>query len=252
MNKFKIVVPMYNVEKWVSNTINSIKKQTHNNFDCVIIDDISTDDSYNVVKGLIEGDSRFHLIKNTEKKFALQNIYEGIEYLKPTDRDIIATVDGDDWLYTYDVLEKVNRVYEEENCFITFGTSVYLDDLRKGLVTPNGSAPFPPQVVQGSLYRDYRWQSSHLRTFRYGLWRRIKREDLLQEDGAYYRMAWDLAFMFPMLEMAMERHKCITDILYVYNNDNPLNDHKVDTSLQLSTDQIIRKKQRYQRIDNIT
>ena len=252
MNKFKIVVPMYNVEKWVANTINTIKKQTYTNFDCVIIDDISTDDSYNVVKELIEGDDRFHLIKNTEKKFALQNIYEGIEYLKPANEDIVATVDGDDWLYTYDVLEKVNKVYEEEKCFITFGMSVYLDDLKKGLVVPNGSQPFPPQVVHGSLFRDYRWQSSHLRTFKYGLWKRIKREDLLDEDGEFYRMAWDLAFMFPMLEMAMERHKCITDILYVYNNDNPLNDHKVDTPLQLRTDQVIRKKQRYHRIEDVT
>jgi len=64
-------------------------------------------------------------------------------------------------------------------------------------------------------------------------------------------MAWDLAFMFPMLEMAQERHCFISDILYVYNNDNPINDHKVDTPLQLSTDRYIRQKNRYSRIDGI-
>ena len=49
MNKFKIVVPMYNVEKWVKNTINTIKKQSYRNFECVVIDDISTDSSYSIV-----------------------------------------------------------------------------------------------------------------------------------------------------------------------------------------------------------
>ena len=251
MNKFKIVVPMYNVEKWVKNTINTIKKQSYRNFECVIIDDISTDSSYSVVKELIKDDDRFELIKNTEKKFALRNIYEGIEHLKPDVNDIVVTVDGDDWLYNYNVLEKVNQVYMQNNCFITYGISVYLDDLKKGLVMPNGSEPFPPQVVANSLFRDYRWVSSHLRTFKYGLWNKIKREDLLDEDGQFFRMAWDLAFMFPMLEMAQERHRFISDILYVYNNDNPINDHKVDTPLQLRTDHYIRRKERYSRIGGI-
>ena len=100
MNKFKIVVPMYNVERWVSNTINSIKKQNYENFECVVIDDMSTDSSFSIVENLIKDDNRFYLVKNTEKKFALRNIYEGIEYLTPDDQDIIVTVDGDDWLYT--------------------------------------------------------------------------------------------------------------------------------------------------------
>jgi len=251
MNKFKIVVPMYNVEKWVSNTINTIKKQKYQNFKCVVIDDISTDSSYAIVEDLIRDDDRFKLIKNTEKKFALRNIYEGIQYLNPDPEDIIVTVDGDDWLYNYDVLDVVNRAYMDSECFITYGISVYLDDLKKGIVVPNGSEPFPSRVVSESLFRDYRWVSSHLRTFKYGLWNKIKKEDLLDENGEFFRMAWDLAFMFPMLEMAQERHRFISDILYVYNNDNPINDHKVDTPLQLSTDRYIRQKNRYSRIGGI-
>ena len=251
MNNFKIVVPMYNVEKWVGNTIRTIKKQNYKNFECVVIDDISTDSSFSIVEDLIKDDERFHLIKNKEKKFALRNIYEGIEYLSPNNKDIIVTVDGDDWLYNYDVLNKLDEVYNQENCFITYGEYTKLNDLKRGLAIPNGSEPFPRHVVENSLFRQYRWISSHLRTFKYGLWNKIKKEDLLDEDGNFFRMAWDLAFMLPMLEMAQERHKFIPDILYVYNNDNPINDFKVDTPLQLKTDAYIRKKERYKRIGNI-
>lgn len=251
MYKFKIVVPMYNVEKWVSNTINTIKKQNYENFECVVVDDMSTDSSYSIVEDLIKGDSRFHLIKNTEKKFALRNIYEGIEYLNPDIEDIIVTIDGDDWLYNYGVLENVNEVYNQEKCFLTYGEYTKLNDLKQGLAIPNGSEPFPQYVIENSLFRQYKWVSSHLRTFKYGLWRKIKKEDLLDETGTFFRMGWDLAFMLPMLEMAQERHKFISDILYVYNNDNPINDFKVDTPLQLRTDEYIRGKEKYQRIENI-
>ena len=59
-------------------------------------------------------------------------------------------------------------------------------------------------------------------------------------------MAWDLAFMFPMLEMAGTRSEYIKDILYVYNMSNPLNDHKVDNTKQVRLEREIRLKNPYQ------
>jgi hypothetical protein len=51
-------------------------------------------------------------------------------------------------------------------------------------------------------------------------------------QGKFYQMTWDKAMMIPMIEMAGERYKYIPEVLYVYNNSNPINDHKVDSSLQ--------------------
>ena len=62
-------------------------------------------------------------------------------------------------------------------------------------------------------------------------------------------MAWDLAFMFPMLEMAGHKSSYIKDIMYVYNVSNPLNDHKVDNALQINLEKEIRGKKPYARID---
>ena len=39
---FKIIIPMYNVEKWVQTTIKSILAQTHGDYEVIIVDDIST------------------------------------------------------------------------------------------------------------------------------------------------------------------------------------------------------------------
>jgi len=247
---FKIIVPMYNVEKWIHTNIASIRSQEYEDFQCIIIDDLSSDKSAEIAADLIKEDERFKLIINKEKKYALQNIYEGIALSGPCDHDVIATVDGDDWLYTPEALGKLNSVYTQEHCYLTYGEFAYLNELNANILRPNGAHPFPDEVVAHNAFRRYPWISSHLRTFKHGLWKRIKKEDLQDEKGIFYRMGWDVAFMMPMLEMSGFRTRCITDILYVYNNENPINDSKVDVTLQLATDQEIRKKPLYSPVEN--
>ena len=46
-------------------------------------------------------------------------------------------------------------------------------------------------------------------------------------DGRYFATAWDLAFMLPMLEMAGPEHiRIVEEMVYVYNNSNPISDHR--------------------------
>lgn len=58
-------------------------------------------------------------------------------------------------------------------------------------------------------------------------------------------MAWDLAFMFPMLEMSSYKSHYVKDMLYAYNLVNPLNDHKVDNTYQVKLEKEIRSKEKY-------
>ena len=51
--------------------------------------------------------------------------------------------------------------------------------------------------------------------------------------------------MFPMLEMCGNRFSFIEDVLYVYNNKNPLNDYKIYQQLQIKTDMMLRMKPSY-------
>ena len=243
MIRLKIIVPMYNVEKWVGNCIQSIKNQVYTDFECVIIDDISTDMTVAIVEDIIKGDPRFTLIVNQEKKYALQNIYEGIEFLDPADEDVIVTIDGDDWLYDDSVFHSVVEAYRETGCWMTYGNYIEY---------PNGRFPvkpdYPQHIIDSNTYRDYQWISSHLRTFKYKLWKNINREDLLDELGNFYKMGWDLAFMFPMLEMSGGKFVNIKKPLYVYNIANPLNDNKVNVDLQISVDREVRQKKKYEPI----
>ena len=96
-----------------------------------------------------------------------------------------------------------------------------------------------------NLYRKYFWYASHLRTFRHDLWLSVNPNDLLNKKGQYFSVAWDLAIMFPMLEMAGSRQDFLKELLYVYNDQNPICDHKIRRREQLLAAKEIRRKKRY-------
>ena len=85
-----------------------------------------------------------------------------------------------------------------------------------------------------------------MRTYKYHLWADIKQDALRDINGDLYTISGDLAYMFPMLEMTGPRSRYIKDILYIYNLETPLNDHKKDNRLQVSIEREIRNKQKYE------
>ena len=240
--KFNFIVPFYNCERWISKCIKSIKRQRYKNFKCVLIDDISTDASVNIVEREILDDSRFTLIKNKEKKYALANIATAIESLKCAEDEIVVLLDGDDWLSSSHVLNRLLDAYES-TILMTYGSYVYNPGGKKG-VEPS---EYPLEVVKNNSFRDDIWRASHLRTFRQKLWNNLNKDDL-KKDGKYFEMTYDQAIMLPFLEMSAERSKYIPDILHVYNKQNPLNVDKIKAQKQTNLAKYIRNKKRYARI----
>ena len=167
---FKIVIPMYNVEEWVERTVSSIVNQNYKNFRCVFIDDCSTDKTASIVSKLIEGDSRCSLLVNENRQLALSNIYKGFEFLNCDDEDVLLTVDGDDWLDGENVLDILKDAYEKTNCLLTYGNyTTCLKGFYQAL------SNFPRHVIENNSFRNYDWVSSSLRTYKYKLWKNIKR-----------------------------------------------------------------------------
>ena len=129
--KFNIIVPFYNCEKWIGKCIDSIKRQKYKNFTCVLVDDMSTDNTVNLVSDRIAGDERFKLVVNKTKKFALRNIVEAIDGLECKDEDVNILLDGDDWFASSKTLCRLCDAYEDET-LMTYGSYVYNPGGQKG------------------------------------------------------------------------------------------------------------------------
>jgi hypothetical protein len=110
------------------------------------------------------------------------------------------------------------------------------------------SRQIPHDITEANNFRGYEWCSSHLRSFYAWLFKKIKKEDLISPCGTFYSMAWDQAIMFPMLEMSGHRAIFISDILYIYNAANPLNDSRVNRQLQRRYETVIRRQKKYDRL----
>ena len=104
MNKPKVsvITPVYNAEKYLSETIESVLKQTYKSFEYLLIDDCSTDNSASIIKEFEEKDSRVRYIKLSENSGAAVARNRGLEEAKGR---YVAFVDSDDKWYP----EKLER-----------------------------------------------------------------------------------------------------------------------------------------------
>ena len=242
--RFVIVIPSYNNAKWCQANIESAINQNYDKYRVIFTDDASTDGTFEKVYDIVKDSgkmSKCTLTKNTQRFGALGNLYNMIHSCD--DDEIILTLDGDDWFPDENVLAVLNEVYSNHDIWLTYGQYQNYPDQGRGI-----AQKIPDKIIDANAFRTYQWCSSHLRTFYAWLFKSIKETDLM-ENGKFFSMTWDMAMMFPMLEMAGHRSKFIPDFLYVYNMDNPINDHKVNVQLQQNLDRQIRSMPRYQRLE---
>jgi glycosyltransferase involved in cell wall biosynthesis len=158
-----VIVPAYNVEKYIDRCINSILSQDYRNFEVIIIDDCSTDNTLNIIKKNYFNDTRVRVIQHEENLGLGPARNTG---LKNVQGQYVFFVDSDDWIEpgTFSKLIKiaqdhdtditacgVQRVYEDgtkdtfhSNNIKTVGGSAALELLSQYTI---------PDVAWNKLYK---------------------------------------------------------------------------------------------------
>lgn len=95
MKKLLVIMPLYNREKYVKDAIESILGQTHTNFELVIIDDCSTDNSLNIALKY-KHKSNVTILTNNENKGCYYSRNKCLEYCKNVEYDYFTIHDSDD------------------------------------------------------------------------------------------------------------------------------------------------------------
>lgn len=237
--KIVVVTASYNNSEWAKRYFDSLSSQTFTDWIAIYIDDNSTDSTYEIIQSLIKehkSDHHFVLVKNKKRLGHLLNQYSAIYACKGD--SIIVILDGDDWLAHERALQIINDAYADGNTWLTYGQFWYLKKDKKGFCKE-----IPPEVIEKNDIRAISWRTSHPRTFYAGLFHQIKFEDLLYE-GRFYPKCADVATMFPMIEMAGTHVTFIPDVLYIYNDNNPISYHH-DPAEQRKIEAYLKTKTRY-------
>lgn len=106
--RFSIIVPIYNVSDYLTECLVSIQNQTYKDFECILVDDGSTDNSSAICDNFANSDSRFKVVhKPNEGLVSARKTGVGV-----SSGDYILNVDGDDYIGN-NLLEQISNIIEQ-------------------------------------------------------------------------------------------------------------------------------------------
>lgn len=117
-----IIMPSYNTGKFIKETINSVIAQTYSNWELIIVDDCSTDNTDEIVKSI--NDNRIIYLKNETNSGAAISRNKALREAKGR---WIAFLDSDD-LWKNDKLEKQIKFMKENNCYFSYTNYIEIDE----------------------------------------------------------------------------------------------------------------------------
>ncbi|UKM63646.1 glycosyltransferase family 2 protein [Flavobacteriaceae bacterium GSB9] len=145
-----IIIPTYNRAQLIGETLDSVLAQTYQNWECIVVDDGSTDNTVEVLKAYIDNDSRFQYHRRTDEHLPGGNGARNYGF-KLSKGDYIQWFDSDD-VMTSDCLEKKLKMFDD-NCQFVISEGAYLFE--------NGNTKNFGVKVNSNLYKDYvTWKTS--------------------------------------------------------------------------------------------
>ena len=97
-----VLMPAYNAEKYIAESIESILNQTFTDFEFIIIDDCSTDKTWEIIQKYTDKDKRIIAMRNEKNLKIARTLNKGLDLVRGK---YIARMDSDDWSY-HDRLQK--------------------------------------------------------------------------------------------------------------------------------------------------
>ena len=200
MMKFSVLIAHYNNAEYFMQCYEGLKKQTYQDFEIIVVDDCSTDDSFEKIQNYCNGDSRVKFFQNSENK--------GVGFTKKrcvelASGEICGFVDPDDAL-TENAIEISVKAYNEN--YIATYSQFYLCD--ENLNIQNIFKRTKKIKNNNPLFFNIHFEVAHFFTF--------KKEAYLRTEGINpnYKVAEDIDYILKLYEIGS--FQFIKKPLYLY------------------------------------
>ncbi len=145
MDLVSVLIPVYNVENYIEESVNSLLNQTYKNIELIIVDDFSDDNTYSILKDMKEKDNRIKLYRNSKNL----KIVETLNFaFKQSKGEYICRMDGDDVSHHQRIEKKI--LFLRENPSISLvGCSVNSIN-EEGKFLNEKKMPFEQKTINGT------------------------------------------------------------------------------------------------------
>ena len=121
---FSVIIPAYQCEKWIEQAILSVQQQTEQNWEIIVIDDCSADQTWELVQKTAAKDKRIRAYRNPQNQGVAESRNRGMALARGK---YIAFLDGDDrWLPNK--LAAQYQVLSKEKCDVCYASYLYIDE----------------------------------------------------------------------------------------------------------------------------
>lgn len=125
MKKVSIIIPVYNTEKYIARAIDSVLNQTYKSLELILVDDASTDNTYQVCETYAQKDARVRLYRNAQNLGMMPNWNHALEYITG---EYWGKLDADDWWDTSFIEQCVNILENQPDVGMVCGRYVLVDE----------------------------------------------------------------------------------------------------------------------------
>lgn len=116
-----IVITAYNVEKWIKETLESVINQTYKNLEIIVVDDVATDNTSEILTEYLQKDSRIKVLSHEVNQGPGVARRTGIQ---ASTGEYVLLLDGDDWLEPNFIEDLVKRAIETDADIVSGGITV--------------------------------------------------------------------------------------------------------------------------------
>lgn len=171
-----IIIPIYNVEKYLNRCLSSIEKQTFKDFEVIMVDAGSTDKSAEIAKDFAKRDERFRLFMQENLGASRTRNFA----MKQAVGEYISFIDSDDYV-SYNFLAVLYSAIKRTNADIAMcGFNIHYEQNAKNKPMKSLKAgEYSRDEALGYLLKD--------REIRFFIWNKLWRADLIKENNIEFR-----------------------------------------------------------------
>ena len=126
-----IIIPVYNVEKWLNKCIDSILVQSYKNFEIILVNDGSTDKSGDICDKYSKEDNRIKVFHNKNKGLSYSRNFG----VKNSNGKYVMFVDSDDFISDINIIDKFINILEKDKSDFIYTSYCRFNDENEEEIT---------------------------------------------------------------------------------------------------------------------